>query len=183
MADDLRGTAAQSATAASALHVPMAAAAAADSQACGSFTVRHRRDSSSESVGSNAESSGMEVRRTGSFHLVESHAAKPSPMAVAGNCPSPQRLRESTLKVSSSFSGSQRSGQSVTTVKSLDSTLADGHTHVHPSSVGRYVRFNVGGSLFSTTIATVCKRDTMLRAMFTGELAVQVDSDGKQQCV
>ena len=55
--------------------------------------------------------------------------------------------------------------------------------HVHPSTLGRYVRLNVGGSIFLTTLDTLCKQDNMLRAMFTGDLDVQTDKDGENRRV
>uniref|UniRef100_A0A182P7P4 BTB domain-containing protein n=1 Tax=Anopheles epiroticus TaxID=199890 RepID=A0A182P7P4_9DIPT len=45
----------------------------------------------------------------------------------------------------------------------------------HPSE---YVKLNVGGCLYYTTIGTLCKQDTMLRAMFSGRLEVLTDSEG-----
>lgn len=41
-----------------------------------------------------------------------------------------------------------------------------------------YVKINVGGSLHYTTIGTLTKHDTMLRAMFSGRMEVLTDSDG-----
>ncbi|XP_053212221.1 BTB/POZ domain-containing adapter for CUL3-mediated RhoA degradation protein 3-like [Panonychus citri] len=43
---------------------------------------------------------------------------------------------------------------------------------------GQYVKLNVGGSLFQTTIATLTRVDCMLRAMFSGQLGVHKDSEG-----
>uniref|UniRef100_A0A2M4ATR3 Putative btb/poz domain-containing adapter for cul3-mediated rhoa degradation protein 3 n=1 Tax=Anopheles triannulatus TaxID=58253 RepID=A0A2M4ATR3_9DIPT len=42
----------------------------------------------------------------------------------------------------------------------------------------QYVKLNVGGCLHYTTIGTLCKQDTMLRAMFSGRLEVLTDSEG-----
>ncbi|KAK2723799.1 hypothetical protein QYM36_002218 [Artemia franciscana] len=42
----------------------------------------------------------------------------------------------------------------------------------------QYVKLNVGGSLFYTTIGTLIKNDTMLRAMFSGRMEVLTDSEG-----
>ncbi|XP_060528582.1 BTB/POZ domain-containing adapter for CUL3-mediated RhoA degradation protein 3 [Cylas formicarius] len=42
----------------------------------------------------------------------------------------------------------------------------------------QYVKLNVGGSLHYTTIGTLTKHDTMLRAMFSGRMEVLSDSDG-----
>ncbi|CAI4231231.1 unnamed protein product [Auanema sp. JU1783] len=44
--------------------------------------------------------------------------------------------------------------------------------------VDRYVKLNVGGSLFQTTLSTLTKEDTMLRAMFSGRIEVETDSAG-----
>ena len=46
-------------------------------------------------------------------------------------------------------------------------------------NVLKYVKLNVGGALFYTTIGTLTKRDTMLRAMFSGRLEVLTDSEGE----
>ena len=48
------------------------------------------------------------------------------------------------------------------------------------SSIGhhRYVKLNVGGHLFATSLDTLTKQDNMLRAMFSGRMDVITDSDG-----
>lgn len=43
----------------------------------------------------------------------------------------------------------------------------------------KYVKLNVGGTLFYTTIGTLTKLDNMLRAMFSGRMEVLTDSEGK----
>lgn len=43
----------------------------------------------------------------------------------------------------------------------------------------KYVKLNVGGSLFYTTIDTLTKQDNMLRAMFSGRMEVLTDSEGE----
>lgn len=45
-------------------------------------------------------------------------------------------------------------------------------------SPSQYVKLNVGGCLHYTTIGTLTKHDTMLRAMFSGRMDVLLDSDG-----
>lgn len=45
-------------------------------------------------------------------------------------------------------------------------------------SPSQYVKLNVGGSLHYTTIGTLTKHDTMLRAMFSGRMEVLTDSEG-----
>jgi BTB/POZ domain-containing adapter for CUL3-mediated RhoA degradation protein len=42
----------------------------------------------------------------------------------------------------------------------------------------KYVKLNVGGTLFMTTVQTLTKYDTMLRAMFNGGLEVLTDREG-----
>ena len=44
----------------------------------------------------------------------------------------------------------------------------------------KYVKLNVGGSLHYTTIDTLTKHDTKLKAMFTGKMDVVPDSEGKK---
>lgn len=43
---------------------------------------------------------------------------------------------------------------------------------------GTYVKLNVGGCLYYTTIGTLTKHDSMLRAMFSGRMQVQSDAEG-----
>lgn len=43
---------------------------------------------------------------------------------------------------------------------------------------GKYVKLNVGGYLYMTSIATLTKRDGMLKAMFSGSLEPKRDSEG-----
>lgn len=55
----------------------------------------------------------------------------------------------------------------------------DSHKTVIKGNTSKYVKLNVGGSLHYTTISTLIKHDTMLRAMFSGRMEVLTDSDGK----
>ena len=46
----------------------------------------------------------------------------------------------------------------------------------------QYVKLNVGGSLYYTTIGTLTKmQDTMLHAMFSGRMEVLTDSEGNNE--
>ena len=45
----------------------------------------------------------------------------------------------------------------------------------------QYVKLNVGGSLYYTTIGTLTKHDTMLRAMFSGRMEVLSDAEGEKR--
>lgn len=52
-------------------------------------------------------------------------------------------------------------------------TLIKGHS-------SQYVKLNVGGRLYYTTIGTLTKHnDTMLSAMFSGRMEVLTDSEGE----
>ncbi|MBN3304181.1 BACD2 protein, partial [Amia calva] len=42
----------------------------------------------------------------------------------------------------------------------------------------KYVRLNVGGALFYTTVQVLTRQDTMLKAMFSGRMEVFTDKDG-----
>jgi len=42
----------------------------------------------------------------------------------------------------------------------------------------KYAKLNIGGSLFYTTIGTLTKHDTMLKAMFSGRMKVLTDNEG-----
>ena len=42
----------------------------------------------------------------------------------------------------------------------------------------KYIKLNVGGALFTTTLRTLLKEDNMLRAMFSGRMEVQTDEEG-----
>ncbi|EUB59716.1 Adenosylhomocysteinase A [Echinococcus granulosus] len=44
--------------------------------------------------------------------------------------------------------------------------------------LGNYVKINVGGSLFYTTISTLTREDSMLKALFSGRMDVKTDDDG-----
>ncbi|KAG8140588.1 putative BTB-POZ domain-containing adapter for CUL3-mediated RhoA degradation protein [Naja naja] len=50
---------------------------------------------------------------------------------------------------------------------------------LNPSS--KYVKLNVGGSLHYTTVQTLTKQDTMLKAMFSGRMEVLTDSEESQR--
>lgn len=52
------------------------------------------------------------------------------------------------------------------------------HKTVIKGNSSKYVKINVGGSLHYTTIGTLTKQDTMLRAMFSGRMEVLTDSEG-----
>ncbi|VDN85494.1 unnamed protein product [Brugia pahangi] len=45
-------------------------------------------------------------------------------------------------------------------------------------SPSQYIKLNVGGALYQTTISTLTKHDSMLRAMFSGRIEILTDSDG-----
>lgn len=43
---------------------------------------------------------------------------------------------------------------------------------------GKYIKLNVGGSLFYTTLGTLTKHDNMLRAMFSERIPLETDDEG-----
>lgn len=43
---------------------------------------------------------------------------------------------------------------------------------------GKYVKMNVGGVLYCTTLGTLTKHDNMLRAMFSERIPLQKDEEG-----
>lgn len=44
----------------------------------------------------------------------------------------------------------------------------------------KYVRLNVGGALYYTTLQVLTRQDSMLRAMFSGKKEVFTDKEGRQ---
>lgn len=56
--------------------------------------------------------------------------------------------------------------------------MSGDHKTLIKGSPSQYVKLNVGSCLFYTTIATLTKNDTMLRAMFSGRMEVLSDSEG-----
>lgn len=61
----------------------------------------------------------------------------------------------------------------------LETMSGDSHKTVIKGNTSKYVKLNVGGSLHYTTIGTLVKHDTMLRAMFSGRMEVLTDSEGR----
>lgn len=58
--------------------------------------------------------------------------------------------------------------------------MSGDHRTVIKGAPSQYVKLNVGGSLHYTTIGTLTKHDSMLRAMFSGRMEVLTDSEGNQ---
>lgn len=48
----------------------------------------------------------------------------------------------------------------------------DGRLLALAGSPSQYIKLNVGGALYQTTISTLTKHDSMLRAMFSGRMEV-----------
>lgn len=60
-----------------------------------------------------------------------------------------------------------------------DTAMSGDHKTVMKGNPSQYVKLNIGGSLHYTTIGTLTKHDTMLRAMFSGRMEVLTDSEGE----
>lgn len=58
--------------------------------------------------------------------------------------------------------------------------MSGDHKTVIKGNPSQYVKLNIGGSLHYTTIGTLTKHDTMLRAMFSGRMEVLTDSEGEK---
>jgi hypothetical protein len=56
-------------------------------------------------------------------------------------------------------------------VKQHSTTNTDQH-------IGKYVKLNVGNSLFLTSVEILTKHDTMFKAMFSGRMEVVQDREG-----
>lgn len=56
--------------------------------------------------------------------------------------------------------------------------MSGDHKTLIKGSPSQYVKLNVGGTLFYTTIGTLTKSDNMLRTMFSGRMEVLTDSEG-----
>lgn len=56
--------------------------------------------------------------------------------------------------------------------------MSGDHKTLIKGNPSQYVKLNVGGTLFYTTIGTLTKSDNMLRTMFSGRMEVLTDSDG-----
>lgn len=56
--------------------------------------------------------------------------------------------------------------------------MSGDHKTLIKGSPSQYVKLNVGGTLFYTTIGTLTKSDNMLRTMFSGRMEVLTDAEG-----
>lgn len=56
--------------------------------------------------------------------------------------------------------------------------MSGDHKTLLKGSPSQYVKLNVGGTLFYTTIGTLTKSDNMLRTMFSGRMEVLTDAEG-----
>lgn len=62
---------------------------------------------------------------------------------------------------------------------SADYNKCNHHTKMQSQEIQpKYAKLNIGGSLFYTTIGTLTKHDTMLKAMFSGRMKVLTDTEG-----
>ncbi|VDK69969.1 unnamed protein product [Gongylonema pulchrum] len=52
--------------------------------------------------------------------------------------------------------------------------MADEQLDVIAGRRSQYIKLNVGGALYQTTVSTLTKHDSMLRAMFSGRMEVRL---------
>ncbi|CAG0879348.1 unnamed protein product [Cyprideis torosa] len=81
----------------------------------------------------------------------------------------------STMKKKKSRSKNSGSNLAVSLLQSSTEQCQHQNLQGNPS---QYVKLNVGGSLHYTTIGTLTKKDSMLRAMFSGRMEVLTDAEG-----
>lgn len=89
------------------------------------------------------------------------------------------KLSMAVSSVTAAFSATSNSANSsIGASKSLQQQLSLSSMSQSHIANQRYVKLNVGGRLFSTSLDTLTKQDNMLRAMFSGRLDVSTDADG-----
>ena len=86
-------------------------------------------------------------------------------------------LNSSTSKLSLSSNSLLYPQQTISSSNTQTTTTT---TNMSYASIAnhRYVKLNVGGRLFATSIDTLTKQDNMLRAMFSGRMDLISDTDG-----
>ena len=94
---------------------------------------------------------------------------KPPPLA-----PKPQLSRPSS---SSSLSSVGKAKSRAQAKKTKDEEIEESLRRMR--SQGKYVKLNVGGSLHYTTLGTLTKHDSMLRAMFSERIPLEADEEGR----
>lgn len=95
--------------------------------------------------------------------------------------PGAEGRREAWCLTLSSHWQEEMSGESVvSSAVPAAATRTTSFKGASPSS--KYVKLNVGGALYYTTMQTLTKQDTMLKAMFSGRMEVLTDSEGEFTC-
>lgn len=83
----------------------------------------------------------------------------------------------STQSINANSNSNANATNALSASKQINS-LTIATTNASITNNHRYVKLNVGGRLFSTSLDTLTKQDNMLRAMFSGRLDVLTDLDG-----
>lgn len=102
---------------------------------------------------------------SGSDHLPKLSLNSPT----SSNSSSSQSLAQTGTSKQNNILNPSNSVTIPTTTISSQSIMNNNH---------RYVKFNVGGRLFTTSLDTLLKQDNMFRAMFSGRIDVCTDMDG-----
>ena len=102
---------------------------------------------------------------SGSDHLPKLSVNSPTCSKSSSN----QSLNQSSTSKQNNILNPTHSVTIPTTLISSQSIMNNSH---------RYLKFNVGGRLFTTSLDTLLKQDNMFRAMFSGRIDVCTDTDG-----
>ena len=105
--------------------------------------------------------------------------AKSSVNSVCGSCvvgaTMAERLPSSKSMLRSRGSDERSERRRTSTASSRDEIE---ETLQRIQKQGKYVKMNVGGVLYCTTLGTLTKHDNMLRAMFSERIPLQKDDEG-----
>ena len=112
------------------------------------------------------------LHRANSEDFVDSAERRERPQKPPPLAPKPQLSRPSSTSSLSSIGKNKPRSK-----KAKDEEIEESLRRMR--SQGKYVKLNVGGSLHYTTLATLTKHDSMLRAMFSERMPLERDEEGE----
>ena len=89
-----------------------------------------------------------------------------------------ERLPSSKSMLRSRGQDERSERRRVSTASSRDEEIEETLQRIQKQ--GKYVKLNVGGVLYCTTLGTLTKHDNMLRAMFSERIPLQKDEEGER---